>query len=180
MTVVVTPTPAPVAAPTGISGFFHKLEAGFQKDEAWVIAEFTKGWQLLQSVGHTLAVDIQGIFAWVQAHQASLLAIFQQALQAIGILSATIPGGGAAGAAVAAAITAINAATATVNVLGKAVINGSTPLSTAVSAYHAVKDAQTAVNGVIKGATTQPAAVGNGVALAPTTHSAEPVPAAAA
>jgi hypothetical protein len=165
MTTVVTPTPAPVAvAPTGISGFFAKLEAGFQKDEAWVVAEVTKGWQLLQTVGHTLEVDIQGIFAWIQAHQASLLAIFQEALQAIGILSAVVPGGGAVGAGVAGAITAINAATAAVNILGKAVIAGSTPLSTAVSAYHAVKDAQTAVNAVIKGATTQPVATGNGVA----------------
>jgi len=157
MTTVVTPTPAPVAvAPTGISGFFAKLEAGFQKDEAWVVAEVTKGWQLLQTVGHTLEVDIAGIFAWIQAHQASL--------QAIGILSAVVPGGGAVGVGVAGAITAINAATAAVNILGKAVIAGSTPLSTAVSAYHAVKDAQTAVNAVIKGATTQPVATGNGVA----------------
>jgi hypothetical protein len=164
MTTVVTLTPAPAAAaPSGISGFFTKLEAGFAKDEAWVLSEITKGWTLLLSVGHTLAVDVQGIFAWIQAHQASLLTIFQEALQAIGILGAAVPGGGPA---VAAAITAINVATAAVNVLGKAVIDGSTPLSTAVTAYHAVKDAQTSVNAVIKASTTKPVAVtASGVAV---------------
>jgi hypothetical protein len=163
MTTVVTLTPAPVAAPSGISGFFTRLEAGFAKDEKWVVAEITRGWQLLGSVGHTLAVDIAGIFAWIQAHQASLLGTFSEALQALGILGVAIPGGGPA---VSAAITAINVATAAVNVLGKAIIDGSTPLSTAVSAYHAVKDAQSSVNAVIKASTAVPAAVtASGVAV---------------
>jgi hypothetical protein len=133
--------------------FFEKLQAGFVKDEQWVLSEITKGWQLLQTVGHTVDVDIHNIFSWIQTHQGNILAIFQQALSAMTIVGAVIPG---IGPGVAAATEAINVATVAVNVLSKSVIAGSTPLSTAVNAYHAVKDAQTAVNAVLKHATTNP------------------------
>lgn len=133
-----------------------KAEAGFAKDEQWVISEITKGWQLLQNVGHTAEVDIENIFTWVQTHQSSIIAILQKALSAAGMIGLAIP---QAAPAVAAATVAIDAATVAVDTLSKAVVAGSTPLSTAVNAYHAVKAAQSAVNTVITQATAKPPAV---------------------
>jgi hypothetical protein len=167
-----TTTPAKPAIPvtppaaTGLTAFVHKLEVGFAKDEQWVVAEFTKGWQLLQSAEKTAQVDIENIFHWIAAHQSTLLAALQEALSAASILGNFIPG---AGPTVAAATLAINAATEAVNVLSKSVLAGSTPLSTAVSAYHAVKDAQTAVNAVLKASTTKPPTVSAAAAAAPVT-----------
>lgn len=139
-----------------MTSFLQNLEAGFQKDEQWVINEITKGWQLLQSVGHTADVDIQAIFTWIQTHHSSILAVFQGALTAAATIGSILPGGAPA---VATATLAIDAATAAIDSLSKTVVAGSTPLSTVVNAYHAVKDAQTAANAVIKQATTKPPVV---------------------
>jgi hypothetical protein len=132
---------------------FQKFEAAIAKDEQWVLAEFTKGWSLLQTVGHTAEVDIEHIFGWIQSHQGDILKIFHDALGVLASVGGLVPG---IGPEIVIATTAINAATAGINILAKAVIAGSTPLSVAVNAYHAVKDAQTAVNGVLKHATTDP------------------------
>lgn len=136
-----------------MTSFLQNLEAGFQKDEQWVIAEITKGWQLLRTVGHTTDVDIQNIFTWIQAHHATILGVFQGALTAAATLGSIVPGGTPA---VAAATLAIDAATAAIDSLSKTVVAGSTPLSTIVNAYHAVKTASSAANVVIVQATSKP------------------------
>jgi hypothetical protein len=174
MTTVPPANPAIPAAPapeTGLTGFFHKLEAGFAKDEAWVVNEITNGWKLLQNVEakvvagvHTAQIDIEGIFQWIAAHQTTLLATFQAALGAAATLGGLIPG---AGPSVVVATTAINAATDAINILSKSVISGSTPLSTAVTAFAAVKDASAAVTTVVKQATTKPASVSMATAALP-------------
>lgn len=140
----------------GIKSEIDKLNAAIQKDEAWVVSEINKGWQLLESVGHTIEVDIEGIFSYISTHQQQILANLHSALVFLAPLETVVAGSSPAGAIVSAALTAINAATAATNVLGKAVVAGNTPLSTAVNAFHALKDAQTAVNAVVKQATSKP------------------------
>ena len=143
------------------------LNQKVQTTEAWVVNEIAKGWHLLQTVGHTVQVDILAIFQWIQSHQVQIIAALKNAMGAITMVSALATPGGTAAAAVNVALTAINAATAATNVLGKAIVSGTTPLSTAVDAFHAVKSAQSAVNDVIKAATAQPATfTGNAVAAA--------------
>lgn len=129
------------------------LVATVKKDEQWVAAELAKGWQLLQTVGHTIDVDIQGVFAWISTNHLAITNTLQGALTAFQTVGSIIPG---AAPAVVTATAAIDAATAAVDVLSKAVVAGSTPLSTAVNAYHAVIDARTAVTAVLKQGTTQP------------------------
>ncbi len=124
------------------------------KDEKWVATELARGWQLLQTVGHTIDVDIQGVFTWISVNHLAITNTLQGALsafQVVGSITGNAP-------AVIAATVAVDAATAAVDALSKAVVAGSTPLSTAVNAYHAVKDAETAVTTVLKAGTTKPAA----------------------
>ena len=140
----------------GLKYEIDKLNTAIQKDETWVVNEINKGWQLLESVGHTMDVDIQNIFKYIAAHQQQIVAGLHNALTAITTVGALVPGTSPAAAIITGALTAINAATAATNVLGQAVVAGTTPLSTAVNAFHALKDAQTAVNAVVKQATAKP------------------------
>lgn len=131
------------------------LEALIQKDEQWVVAEIAKGWQALQTAEQTAAIDIENLFKWISTHQQDILNLFQGVLSDLATVGSIIP---QAAPIIATATTAIDAATAAVDVLSKGVTAGSTPLSTIANAYHAVKTAQTAVTGVLKQATTKPAA----------------------
>lgn len=124
-----------------------------QKDEKWVAAELAKGWHLLQSVGHTIQVDAVGIENWLNNNHSSTVALFKGALTAIEAVGSVLP---QSAPAVAIATTAIDAATAAVDAISKSVLAGPTPLSTLVNGYHAVKDAQNAVNTVLKQGTTKP------------------------
>jgi hypothetical protein len=101
-------------------------------------------------------VDIQGIFQYISTHQQQILANLHNALAAVSTLGVLVPGAGPIAEVVQSALVAINAATAATNVLGSAIVAGPTPLSTAVNAFHSLKDAQTAVNAVVKMATTKP------------------------
>ncbi len=141
----------------GIKTEIDKLNTAIQKDEAWVVAEINKGWVLLDSVGHTVDVDIQGIFHYISGHQQQIISSLHSALSVITTVGVFIPATAPAAVIIQAALTAINAATAATNVLGQAVVAGPTPLSTAVNAFHALKDAQSAVNAVVKQATNKPA-----------------------
>lgn len=140
----------------GLKAEVDKLNAKIQKDETWVVNEITKGWQLVESTGHTVELDIKGIFDYIQGHQQQIVGNLHNALNAITMLGMLIPGGSGVEIAIQGALTAINAATTATNILGNAVISGSTPLSTAVNAFHALKDAQSAVNAVVKHATNKP------------------------
>jgi hypothetical protein len=142
----------------GIKAEIDKLNTAIQRDEAWVVAEINKGWQLLESVGHTVDVDIKGIFQYIATHQQQIVGYLHSALSAMTTVGLLFPATSPAAAVVQTALTAINAATAATNVLGQAVVSGSTPLATAVDAFHALKDAQTAVNAVVKQATAKPGA----------------------
>jgi hypothetical protein len=142
-----------------IKADIDKLNNSIQKDEAWVVNEINKGWQLLESVGHTIDLDIQGIFHYVSTHQQQIVGYLHNALSALTTVGLMFPATSPAAAIVQTALTAINAATAATNVLGQAIVAGSTPLSTAVNAFHALKDAQTAVNAVIKHATSKPGTI---------------------
>jgi len=140
----------------GLKAEIDKLTTTIQKDEQWVVNEISKGWKLFESVGHTIDVDIKAIFQYIWTHQQQIVANLHNALMAITTVGELIPATAPAAALVQGALTAINAATAATNVLGHAVVAGSAPLSTAVNAFHALKDAQTAVNAVIKQATAPP------------------------
>ncbi len=133
--------------------WWTNLWTAVEKDEKWVVSELAKGWQLLQTVGHTLDVDIQGVFGWISTNHLAITNGFKGALSALAAVGAVIP---QSAPAVIAATLAIDAATAAVDSLSKAIVAGNTPLSTAVNAYHAVKDAETAVTSVLKQATTKP------------------------
>lgn len=140
----------------GLKAEIDKLNTAIQKDEAWVVNEINKGWRLLESAGHTLELDIKGIFQYISSHQQQIVTNLHNALSAITAVGALIPATAPAAAIVQGALTAINAATAATNSLGQHVIAGTTPLSVAVDAFHALKDAQTAVNAVVKQATAKP------------------------
>ncbi len=141
----------------GLRAEIDKLNTAIQKDEAWVVSEIAKGWQMLEHVGHTMEVDIKGIFHYIATHQQSIVGNLHSALSALTMVGMFIPGASPTAGIIQAALTAINAATAATNVLGQAVVSGTTPLGTAVDAFHALKDAQTAVNAVVKQATSKPA-----------------------
>lgn len=128
------------------------FEADAQKTEAWVVAEIAKGWTALQTAEQTVVVDIEAIFGWVKAHQASLLTTFQDALTGIALVGTLDPG---AAPVVAGATTAIDAATAAIDVLSSSVVAGSTPLSTITNAYAATKNAANAVSTALQAATKQ-------------------------
>ena len=133
--------------------WFANLENSFVKDEEWVVSELAKGWQALQTAEKTAETDILGIFSWINTNHSQILAVFSTALSGLSAVGALIP---QTAPMVATATTAIDAATAAVDVLAKGIQQGSTPLSTAVNAYHAVKTAQSAVAVVLKAKTAQP------------------------
>ena len=136
--------------------WFTTAEADTKKAEQWVVAEFGKGWQLLQTVGRTADVDILGIHDWIVNHQAQLQALTQVALKAATVAGVVAPP--QFKPAVMAATLALNASQAAINSLSASIIDGSTPLSLAESTYHTVKDASSAVNDVLKVATAKPTA----------------------
>ncbi len=137
-----------------MSTFLQRLEAVIAKDEQWVVNEIAKGWHALQQAEETIQVDVQNIFHWISAHQADILSLFKGALTDLAAIGSVFP---QSAPALAVATTAIDAATAAVDVLAKGIQIGSTPLSTVANAYHAVKDAQSAVNAVLKQVTAKPA-----------------------
>ena len=123
-----------------------------QKDEKWVIAEVSKGWAALESGAKTAVIDIKGLFDYVAAHQTQIDTTAQAILSDVSLLASLAghPEVGAVAATVAASAQAITALAANVD-------KGSVPLGDVVSALHTVKDAQTAVNSLVKVATTKPA-----------------------
>jgi len=135
--------------------WLSNFEAAALKDEQWVVNEIAVGWQTLQKAEQTVAVDVQNIFAWLQAHHADILALFQGVLSGAAAIGSLLP---QTAPAVSVATTAIDAATAAIDQLSKGITAGTTPLSTITNAYHVVKDAQTAVNNVLKVATAKPVA----------------------
>ncbi len=127
--------------------------SGVQKDEQWVVTEIAKGWAALQKETKTAETDLLGIFNWISAHQVGITNTFKGVLEGLAVVGAAVP---QTAPAVATATIAIDAATAAIDALSKGIQQGSTPLSTAVNAYHAVKQAQTAVNAVLVQATAKP------------------------
>jgi hypothetical protein len=137
----------------------HRLDATLQKDEKWVLAEITKGWKLLQEVGHTIEVDILGIFNYIHTHQTQITNGLQNALGILTAAGTVFAASTPAGAAITTALTAVNALNAATQVLGKGLVKGSTPLATAHNAFDALKQAQTAVNEVVRVAAAPPVAL---------------------
>lgn len=142
--------------------WLSSIELVLQKDEQWVVAEIRKGWTLVQNAEHQAEIDVLNIFHWISAHQTDILNILHTVLMDVqagaAVASSVLPGYGAAVAsAVLAANTAVQAASAGINVLAQGIAKGSTPLSTVVNAYQKTKDAANAVNTVLKGVTSQPA-----------------------
>lgn len=138
-----------------VASFVAQVEADIGKGEQWLVGEIAKGWQALRTAEQTAVVDVESCFAWISAHQQDIIALFQGVLTDLGAIGSILP---QAAPVVAAATTAIDAATAAVDVLSQGITQGSTPLSTIASAYQSVKNAQNAVNAVLKQGTSQPAA----------------------
>lgn len=136
-----------------LSSFVAKLEADIGKGEQWVVKEIAQGWNALQKAEKTVEVDVESVFAWLQAHHADILALFQGALTDLSKIGGIFPQGSAV---VASATLAIDAATAAIDVLSKGITQGTTPLSTITNAYQSVKTAQNAVNTVLKHGTAEP------------------------
>lgn len=132
------------------------LEAEVEIGEQQIATALAKAWQELQSAETVVVDDIAAIFTWIKNNQASILSLFQGFLTDATAIGSVIPG---IAPEVTAATTAIDAATAAVDVLSQGYRAGSTPLSTIVNAYQSVKTAQNAVNAVLKQGTSQPANV---------------------
>ena len=134
--------------------FLKNIGKTIVKDEQWLVSEIAKGWAAIQAEAHKIEIDVLGIFNWISAHHQSIQAVFTGVLNDLAIVGAILP---QTAPVVATATTAIDAATAAIDILSKGIQQGTTPLSTVANAYHAVKDAQTAVNAVLKQGTTKPA-----------------------
>jgi hypothetical protein len=122
------------------------FEATFQKDEQWVVTELANGWQDLENAIATVAVDVESVFGWIQAHQSTILSVFQGVLTGVAAIGSVLPG---AAPLVTTATTAIDAATAAIDVLSQGLTAGSTPMSTLSNAYALTKQASSAVNAVL-------------------------------
>lgn len=144
------------------------LEAEVEIGEQQIATALAKAWQELQSAETVVVDDIAAIFTWIKNNQASILSLFQGFLTDATAIGSVIPG---IAPEVTAATTAIDAATAAVDVLSQGYSAGSTPLSTIVNAYGAVKNAQSAVNTVLKAGTSQPATATTAAASAPAASS---------
>lgn len=136
--------------------FWTTLTGTIQKDEQWVVSEIAKAWADIQAVGQTIQMDVNNVQKWIAAHHLDIVNLLQGALAGFQAVGVVLP---AVAPEVAAATVAVDAATAAVDSLSKSVLSGVTPISTIVNTYHAVKDAQTAVNAVLKTGTSAPAAV---------------------
>lgn len=135
--------------------WFTDLENRVVKDEEWVIGEITKGWAAIQSGLHQAEIDVLGVFSWLNTNHSQILGVFTTALTDLAAVGSIIP---QTAPYVQTATKMIDAATAAVDLLSKGIQKGTTPLSTIANAYHAVKDAQSAVNIVLKAKTAAPSA----------------------
>lgn len=122
-----------------------------QKDEQWVVAEIANGWKALERDAEKAVIDIKGIFDYVASHQNQIDSTAKAILGDVSVIAALAghPEVGAAAAAIGVSAEAVVGLAANIN-------KGSVPLSTAVDALHKVKDAQTAVNALVKRATAKP------------------------
>ena len=130
------------------------LEGDFEITEQKIATALAKAWTELQSAETIVVDDIAAIFNWIQTNQSGILSLFQGFLTDAAAIGSVIP---QIAPEVAVATTAVDAATAAVDILAKGYAAGSTPLSTIVNAYAAVKTASSAVNTVLKAGTAQPA-----------------------
>jgi hypothetical protein len=131
-----------------------EIEAKFVLTEQKVASAIAQAWKDLRSVENVIVADLEGIVQWIAQHQQDILGLFQGFLTDAAAIGTVIP---QTAPAVAAATTAIDAATAAVNVLAQGFATGATPVSTIANAYQSVKNAQNAVNAVLKQGTSQPA-----------------------
>ena len=118
------------------------------KDEKWVVAEIAKGWE-------TGAADIKGLFDYIAAHQTQIDTVASAILSNVSFVAAL-----AGHPEVGAAATAITVSAKAIADLA-ANVDNKTPMSLqdVVSALHTVKDAQSAVNDLVKAATAKPVTV---------------------
>jgi len=123
-----------------------------QKTEQWVVAEISKGWAALETGAKDAVIDIKSLFDYIASHQTQIDQTAQAILGDVSLAAALVghPEVGATATAVAASAAAITALAANID-------KGSVPLPDVVSALHTVKDAQSAVNALVKTATTKPA-----------------------
>jgi hypothetical protein len=124
-----------------------------QRTEQWVVAEIKKGWAALETGAHDAVIDIKGLFDYVAAHQTQIDGTAQAILGDVS-LAATLVGHPEVGAVAATVATSAAAITA----LAANIDKGSVPLPDVVDALHKVKDAQSAVNALVKTATSKPKA----------------------
>ncbi len=133
--------------------WFNNAEADAKKTEQWVVAEFTKGWKALEAGAQKAAIDVKGLFDYIAGHQTQIDATAKAILGDVNVIAAL-----AGHPEVALATDAIGlSAQAVVGVAAK-IDQGSVPLPDLVDALHKTKDAQTAVNNLVKVATAKPAA----------------------
>jgi hypothetical protein len=144
--------------------FWSSITGAIQTDEQWVVAEIAKGWADIQTFGQTIQMDVKAVETWIASNHAGIISLFQGALTGLEAIGSAIP---MAAPEVAAATLAIDAATAAVDTLSKHVLSGTTPISTVMNTYHAVKDAQTAVTAVLKAGTAPPASLPEAAHLTP-------------
>lgn len=122
-----------------------------KQDEAWVVAEVSKGWAALEAGAHAVVIDIEGLFKYVADHQQAIDATAQKLLGDVSMIAAL-----AGHPEVSATAAAIGASAQAITALAANVEKGQAPLSEIVTALHSVKDAQTAVNSLVKVATAKP------------------------
>ena len=124
-----------------------------KKTEQWVVAEVQKGWAALEAGAKAVEIDIKGLFDYVAAHQTQIDSTAQAILGDVSMVAALAghPEVGATAAAIGASAQAITALAANMD-------KGAVPLHDIVNALHTVKDAQTAVNSLVKVATAPPRA----------------------
>jgi hypothetical protein len=132
-----------------------------QKTEQWVVAEIAKGWADLETGAKDAVIDVKGLFDYIASHQTAIDTTAQAILGDVS-LAATLVGH----PEVAATATAVAASADAITALAANIDKGSVPLPDIVSTLHTVKDAQTAVNALVKTATAKPAPK----AAAPTAH----------
>jgi hypothetical protein len=147
-----------------MAGFWATLSGNIKKDEEWVVAEINKGWAFLQAAEQTIQMDVHNVQAWLQAHHLDITNLLKGVLEGFQVAGVIAPG---LAPAVGAATLAVDAATAAIDSLSASVLAGSTPMSSIVNTYHAVKDAQTAVAAVLKTGTAKPDTITPAVAATP-------------
>lgn len=143
------------------------LSGVFAPTEKHIVEELSAAWKKLMDGAHTVEMDIHGVTTWVQQHHTQIQAIYTVALEALSFVSpASVP-------VVQTATAAIDLATKKIDALTNGLQSGSVTHSTVVDTYHAVKDAQTAVNAVLKHATSAAPGAAPHVAVATVNHAAD-------